>query len=305
MKKHTKIITCLLTGMLGLIAASPTIAAPFTSWHATFVYFDKGQKDAQAMKDMFDAWKWTVEGDTKGWTTSIFPSSQVTDAFTWLQDQDGANEISIFYFAGHAFGEEADDNKIEESSTEDPRSSAMPNDEHDEGISTTSNNGFLDDQIGDELRKIAGFTVSVFDSCFSGGLVDGKNDINGKNQDGSNKKNEIIMMGSTEYEMSLVRDERGVFTEYLLNHFPLGDPAVEAFSTWFNTAGIQYLKDYKTNPASFNNSFQTFKLTQYADGTRTDTYNVPEPSTLVSLGIGCLAIFLPIERSTRRSRAQR
>ena len=121
-------------------------------------------------------------------------------------------------------------------------------------------------------------------------MVDGTNDINGKNQDGTNKKNETVMMGSTEYGTCLFRgtNERGVFTEYLLKSFPLGGPTTSTFSSWFDAAGKKYTKDYKNNPGSFDNSFQTFKLTQYADGTRTNKYNVPEPTTFVLLSFGVL-----------------
>lgn len=286
----------------------PAFALPYTSWHATFVHLPgEGVDDATAMRAKFDAWKWGPDaGPKKGWETSIFTANKVSDirdAFKWLRDRQGENEILVFYYAGHSFSEDAEENKSEESSTEDtPPPGSPPVDERDEGIQTDSEGGFFDDQIGEELRDLLGYTVSIFDSCFSGGMVDGTSDVNGKKKDGSNKKDETVIMGAREYETCLTRKNRGVFSEYLLKEFPAGDPTSDTFSTWWFDASISYRSDFKKNPESFNDpktpgdDFQSFQLTEYKDGDKESQYKprirngVPEPAAYTLLGFGLLGI---------------
>lgn len=262
-------------------ATAPAQAVPFTSWHAVFVSDDDGKTDADEMKQAFANWSWTDAGGTHTWDTASFASRDTLGAFAWLRQRAGPNEISVFLYSGHATFEYFEENNKEESPVEDPPKPPANNDLLDEAIPTAGDDMVTDDQIGDELRRIPGFTVSIFDMCWSGGMVDGKADINGKNADGSDKANELVMMSASESEKCVtLPDHRGVFIHYLLKTFPDAVPTVGAFSDWFDLASVEYIDAFQDNPADFNKEFQTFKLATYQGGERDLRYSMPEPSTL-------------------------
>ncbi len=318
--------------LLLAIPHAPAFAIPYTSWHATFVYgpedVKEGKKGAADMKAKFDAWKWGPDGSPKkGWETSIFPSNHVFDAYKWLRERQGENEILVFFFTGHGVTDPTDEPAADadESSTEiTPPPGAPAVDKKDEGISAniddpatpeTEHNDFYDDDSGEELRDIVGFTVSIFDSCYAGGMVDGTKDINGKKKDGTNKKNETVMMASTEYTYCLRRDIAGDvigdYTRYLIKDFPEGDPTPKTFSDWHKSAEKSHRNDYRDNPQNFLDPdkkpfFQTLQLTEYSDGAKTSRYGelrrrnaLPEPAAYTLLGFGLLGIIF-ITRLNRR-----
>lgn len=318
MYKSMKRSACGLFSAVFLLAmAHSAFAIPYTSWHAAFVHDPvDGVKDAGDMKTKFDSWKWGPDdAPKKGWDTAVFTADKIIDAYKWLRDRqgEGDNEILVFYFAGHGVQSPDADSKDESPAT----------DTSDEGIDTDiidAGTGkkldFYDDDIGEENRNIEnGFMVNIFDSCYSGGMVDGAKDINGKKKDGSNKKNETVMMASKEDQYCLRRDKAGgtlgVFTEYLLETVPAGEPSPETFSAWSKAAAKSYRSDFEDKPINFKGPdgkpfFQTFKLTQYADGKKTDRYfeervrnGLPEPAALTLLGVGLLGILFTIRLNRR------
>jgi hypothetical protein len=79
-----------------------------------------------------------------------------------------ADGISLFVYSGHG-------NKMREAG--DPDENNAGNDRRDELILTRQ--AITDDRLGELFQGVPGRKVLVFDSCYSGGLVDGTSDFRG------------------------------------------------------------------------------------------------------------------------------
>jgi len=129
---------------------------------------------------------------------------KVLDAFDWVSEISKENDIIFFLFSGH--GRQIQDKE--------------PFDEPD-GIDEEIviwGDTLSDEELNAELNKFKGRSVlAVFDSCFSGGMIDGTADLCAEGR--------VVLTATAADEISWENSQHngGVFSYYLTEGFKLAD----------------------------------------------------------------------------------
>jgi len=153
--------------------------------------------------------------------------STILSDIGWLGANACPGDLAIFYYSGHG-GTTYDYNYDEVTSW--PRNSS------DETIGR-SYSWVTDDQVADAIGGInqAVPVVAIFDSCYAGGMVGGREDLN-------SLANVFVMMSSREDQVSYGGSTYSRFTEQLINGLGYGIPAdasrdgTVTLTEWFDYA---------------------------------------------------------------------
>jgi len=195
--------------------------------------------------------------------------SAILSDIGWLGANARPGDLAIFYYSGH--GGTTYDYGYDEVAV-------WPRNSSDETIGR-SYSWVRDDQIADVIGGVnqAVPVIAIFDSCYAGGMVGGREDLN-------SMVNVFVMMSSREDQVSYGGSTYSRFTEQLISGLGYGMPAdasrdgTVTFKEWFD-----YARDhvYGQTPQYFDaGNFGSLPLVP-----------VPEPGTALLLAAGGYAVF--------------
>lgn len=192
--------------------------------------------------------------------------STILSDITWLATNARPGDLAIFYYSGHG-GTTYDSSRDE--------TSVWPRNSSDETIGRLSS-WVTDDQIATAIGGIDEGVpvVTIFDSCYAGGMVGGREDLNVL-------PNVFVMMSSREDQVSYGGYPYSRFTQELISGLGSGLPADSSrdgsitFGEWFDYA---YARVWGQTPQCFD------------AGNLGSLPLIPEPGTALILALGCLGL---------------
>jgi len=203
--------------------------------------------------------------------------SQILTDLAWLGNA-GPGDLAVFFYSGH--GSYTGDDSGEELS-------GWSIDSEDETIGF-SGNYCTDDAISNALSIVnpQAAVVTIFDACFSGGMVGGLDDLNAL-------PNVYALLSSREDEYSeyIEGDPYSIFTTQLINGISGSRPAdldyddSVTLDEWFGYAAANTIGQ---TPVNFD-----------ADNLGTIPIAVPEPTTVALLGLGSLVLTFRRKRGSQ------
>ena len=208
--------------------------------------------------------------------------STIVSDIRWLSDSARPGDVAIFFYSGH--GGQRSDYSGEESA-------GWAINSYDETIGL-SYNWCTDDQLAGAFGNIDPGVplVAIFDSCYAGGMVGGREDLNAL-------PNVYAMMSSCEDQVSYGGSTYSRFAEQLINGLGYGLPAdtsddgTVTFDEWFGYADLHV---YGQDPVSYD-----------AGGMGAlPIIPVPEPATVSLLALGWLGTLRRRRRGQRGLAAQ-
>jgi hypothetical protein len=217
-----------------------------------------------------------------------------------LRDMEGyadSVDLEFLFYSGHGGGYHGagePDFDADESQAEDPLPAYPDHDGWDETVwwGPGPDDYMVDDELGRRLRDLQSecWVAGALDSCHSGGLLDGSDDIRGHYGRAS-----VWFTSSTEWQLSPVGGPYGTLAASLRATFDL-DCAMDTLGhlwSWYWDAADYAVANGLIYPD------QTLKLKLYEeDGSGTNSY-VPTPAAATLLGLGCISLG---RRRTARAR---
>jgi hypothetical protein len=95
---------------------------------------------------------------------------KILEALKWMKLNEDKNDTLLFYYAGYG-GFVEDKEPLDEA------------DRYDEYIHTSKNNEITDDELNEIFNDFSSTKVlAIFNSCYSGGMIDGMYDLNKQNR---------------------------------------------------------------------------------------------------------------------------
>jgi len=175
------------------ILASITICIIFTS--ATYNINAEETKNVKLTGDSNNKWAIIIEAPgwaffsldaiymyktlkSKGWGENHIKlligentsKENILEALNWMKINEEENDTIFFYYAGYG-GFIEDKNPLDE------------NDGYDEFIRTSKNNEITDDELNEIFNDFNSTKIlAIFNSCYSGGMIDGESDLNKQNR---------------------------------------------------------------------------------------------------------------------------
>lgn len=194
--------------------------------------------------------------------------SQILDDLAWLGNAQ-PGDLAVFYYSGHG-------GFLSDYSGEELAGWAM--DSFDETIGYTYDQ-CRDDQISNALNIVnpAVSLVTIFDSCYSGGMVGGLDDLNAL-------PNVYALLSSREDQPSYGDYPYSVFTTHLIN-------GVSGMITADNNNNGFVTLDEWFGYAAANTIGQTPVNFDASDLGSIPIISIPEPATMVILLTGAYVVF--------------